>query len=103
MKKLALALLLAAPMAVSMAASAKTVTVEVCDGGESGTICRTVTYTVRPPSAPVVEKCVMTVGEAGDTPCDRPAGVPKWLKDLNEWFTKRGFSAPDQDPGQIGG
>ncbi len=93
MKKLALAILLAAPMA----ASAKTVTVEVCDGGESGTQCRTVTYTVRAPSKPVVEKCVMTVGEAGGIPCDRPSGVPKWLKDLNQWFADRGFSAPDAD------
>lgn len=91
MKKLALAILLAAPMA----ASAKTVTVEVCDSGESGTQCRVVTYKVRPASTPVVEKCMVPVGEAAYAPCPTVVGVPKWLKDLNAWFNKHGIKAAD--------
>ena len=99
MKKLALALLLAVPMA----ASAKTVTVEVCDGGETGTLCRTVTYKVRPASKPEIVKCMVAVGEGGEAPCPTVYGVPQWLKDLNQWFADRGFSAPQPTDAELHG
>ncbi len=77
MKKLALAFLVSAPMMAS--AASQYVTVEVCDGGESGTLCRTVTYKVRPASKPEVVECKMSHGEAGEVPCltEGQYGVPE--------------------------
>lgn len=80
---------------VSLSAAAKTVTVTVCDGGESGQECRTVTYEVRPstglpPSAD--DQC------GGDiNPC-APAhyGIPGWLKDLNDMFPGGGSNYDSQ-------
>lgn len=62
------------------------VTVEVCDGGESGVECRTVTYRVRPQSKPEPVKCMVSHGEAHEVPCPKNYGVPKWIKRLNESF-----------------
>jgi len=62
------------------------VTVQVCDDGESGTVCHEVTYRVRPKSKPVPFKCTVIAGEAGEAPCPKIFGVPKWLKQLNESF-----------------
>ena len=92
MKKLLVALSL---VLSSTAMASQYVTVEVCDGGESGTMCRTVTYRVRAPSKPEVVKETCMVGEAGEGPCPKVYGVPGWLKRLNEAFARAGFSAPD--------
>lgn len=62
------------------------VTVEVCDGGESGTMCREVTYRVRPESKPQPIKCTVFRGEAEEVPCPKNTGVPNWIKRLNESF-----------------
>jgi hypothetical protein len=78
----------------SSADGGQLVTVEVCDGGESGTKCRTVTYRVRPPSKPEVVKETCMIGEAGEGPCPEVYGVPGWLKRLNEAFSRTGESAP---------
>jgi hypothetical protein len=92
---------------VSISASAaQYVTVEVCDGGESGTICRTVTYKVRPASAPEVVACTVPAGEAGEAgeqPCPKVTGVPSWLKKLNQAFLDAGFTTPVIDESLVGG
>lgn len=62
------------------------VTVQVCDGGEAGDLCRMVTYRVRPASKPEPVKCMVPHGEAGEVPCPEKVGVPGWLKRLNESF-----------------
>lgn len=91
MKKLIFALI----ASVSISATAATyVTVDVCDGGESGTQCRTVTYKVRPASTPVIEQCLVPAGEAGYVPCPTKYGVPSWLQKLNKAFLDAGFTAP---------
>ena len=77
----------------------KLVTVTVCDGGESGTECRRVTYRVRPASAPVAEKCTTIRGEATEEPCPTRYGVPRWLRKLNEAFYRAGARPlPEQPP-----
>lgn len=100
MKKLLVALSL---MLSSTAMAGQYVTVEVCDGGESGTMCRTVTYRVRPPSKPEVVKCMVPHGEAGEVPCPTKYGVPGWLKRLNEAFARAGFKAPEIETDYVGG
>jgi hypothetical protein len=62
------------------------VTVQVCDGGESGTMCREVTYRVRPESKPQPIKCTVIRGEAEEVPCPKNIGVSNWIKRLNESF-----------------
>lgn len=62
------------------------VTVQVCDGGESGDQCRIVSYRVRPASKPEPVKCMAPHGEGGEVPCPEKVGVPAWLKRLNESF-----------------
>lgn len=62
------------------------VTVQVCDGGESGTLCREVTYRVRPDVKPEPLKCTVIRGEAEEVPCPKNFGVPNWIKRLNESF-----------------
>lgn len=99
MKKLIMAIV----ALTAMSASAEYVTVTVCDGGESGTECRTVTYKVRPasPAQPQVEQC--PVGEAGYGPCPTNYGIPSWLRKLNQHFADHGYTAPpvedDNAPG----
>lgn len=83
-------------------AGEKYVTVEVCDGGESGTVCRTVTYKVRPASPAEPVECRVVRGEAGDMPCPTKYGVPRWLKELNQAFIDAGFEPPKQDD-MVGG
>jgi hypothetical protein len=100
MKKLFVALSL---MFSTTAMAATYVTVEVCDGGESGTECRTVTYRQRPASKPELVKCTVPHGEAGEVPCPTKYGVPGWLKRLNEAFARAGFSAPDTSWQEAGG
>ncbi|HRK09077.1 MAG TPA: hypothetical protein PLZ57_15015 [Pseudobdellovibrionaceae bacterium] len=97
-------LLLAAVLGTSMNAfAAQYVTVEVCNGGESGQECRMVTYRVREASAPVVEACTVAHGEAGTKPCPTVTGVPGWLKRLNEAFAKAGFKAPETTEAEMNG
>lgn len=62
------------------------VTVQVCDGGESGNMCREVTYRVRPEAKPETVKCMVIRGEAEEVPCPKNFGVPNWIKRLNESF-----------------
>lgn len=100
MKKLLVALSL---MLSSTAMAGQYVTVEVCDGGESGTMCRTVTYRQRPASKPEIVKCTVPHGEAGEVPCPTKYGVPGWLKRLNEAFARAGFKAPEMETDYIGG
>lgn len=100
MKKLLVALAL---MASSTAMAGQYVTVKVCDGGESGTECRTVTYRVREPSKPQIVKETCSVGEAGEGPCPTKYGVPGWLKRLNQAFINAGFSAPVIETDYVGG
>ncbi len=85
-------------------ASASYVTVQVCDGGESGTVCHNVTYKVRPasPAQQVKETC--TAGESGfEVPCNQNAHVPKWLAKLNQALLDAGFTAPVENPYVNGG
>lgn len=97
MKKLALALLLAAPMAIATVAQAKTVTVRLCDSGESGVECRTVTYEVRPPNKPVPLTCMVSRGEAAEVPCATKFGIPSWLAKFNAMFGNRTPTQADLD------
>jgi len=100
MKKLLVALSL---VLSSTAMAHQYVTVEVCGDGESGTVCRTVTYRVRPASKPEVVKETCMVGEAGEGPCPTVYGVPGWLQRLNEAFANAGFTAPSQPNVYVGG
>ncbi len=96
MKKLFVALSL---ILSSTAMAGQYVTVNVCDGGESGVECRTVTYKVRPATATSkaqVEDCKVLGGEAGSVPCASAYGVPAWLKRLNESFSRFGGKPVDQ-------
>ena len=88
MKKLLGALSL---MVSSTAMAGQYVTVEVCNGGESGTQCSMVTYKVREASQPEMVKCVVSVGDGAEAPCPTAYGVPGWLKRLNEAFARAGF------------
>ena len=81
-------------LAAINATAAQYVTVQVCDGGESGTICRNVTYKVRPASAPVLVKETCIIGENSEGPCPKVYGVPNWLQRLNQAFLDAGFTAP---------
>lgn len=82
MKKLALALLIAAPMA----ASANTVKVcRVTEAGEDLRSCRMITFPDRGPSPAEVVVC-KGAGEAGGPECITHYGVPGWLKKLNSMF-----------------
>ncbi len=74
------------PRVHAAAAVGQTVTVQVCDGGESGEICRQVTYRVRPESKAEPVKCMVWHGEAAEVPCPKNYGVPNWVKRLNESF-----------------
>lgn len=70
------------------------VTVKVCDSGESGMACRTVSYRVLGQNQPVADaKCLVAGGEAGEVPCPEKYGVPAWLKRLNESFGARTIHA----------
>lgn len=75
------------------------VTVEVCDGGEISTMCRSVTYKVRGESPKAeVEICYVNQGEAElQVPCDRiPKGaIPRWLQKLNKVFLPTTDSSVD--------
>lgn len=73
------------------------VTVEVCDGGESGTMCRQVTYRVRPQTKAEPVKCTVVQGEALEVPCPKSYGVPKWMKKLNEAFGEHTTPPPQND------
>lgn len=86
---------------MSMAASAKYVTVVLYDGGESGTEKRVVTYKVREASAPIVESCQVAVGEAGYAPCPTQTGIPSWLQKLNQAFLDAGFTAPTHSEDEL--
>ncbi len=84
----------------SITASAKYVTVRVCDSGESSQECRTVTYKVRAHkevTAPV-EIC-----SAEGTQCVPSVyGVPAWLQALSDAFANHSSPA-DQNAGSAGG
>ena len=61
------------------------VTVQVCNGGDSGTTCQMVTYRVLPPSGHTPEtKCMISVGDAGEYPCPAEYGALRWLRSLNK-------------------
>ena len=97
MKKLFVALSLM--LSSTAMAGGSYVTVNVCNGGESGVECRTVTYKVRPAtptSKAQVEDCQVLSGEAGSVPCATAYGVPAWLKRLNESFARFGGKPVDQ-------
>ena len=89
--------------AASISASAKYVTVTVCDRGENQNRCETISYKVRAPSAPTpfVEQC--PVGDTGYGPCAKVYGVPTWLKKLNAHFADKGFKTPAQEDIYKGG
>jgi hypothetical protein len=101
MKKFLAALSLVAMSSTAMAS--QYVTVTVCDGGESGTLCHKVTYKVRPASKAEPVKCMVPFGEAGEVPCPTRYGVPKWLVRLNEAFAAAGFTAPVENTDYVGG
>ncbi|OFZ28607.1 MAG: hypothetical protein A2622_05820 [Bdellovibrionales bacterium RIFCSPHIGHO2_01_FULL_40_29] len=82
---------------VSISASAKYITVEVCDRGESGDRCEMVTYKVRPPSQNTPAEILCPVGDHGFTKCNKNAHVPAWLKKFNKHFLDAGFTAPKED------
>jgi hypothetical protein len=62
------------------------VTVQVCNDGESGELCRMVTYRIRPKSPPTELKCYVSNGEGGEVPCPEKLRIPGWLKRLNDSF-----------------
>ncbi len=94
MKKIIFAIVAAASINVS----AEYVTVTVCDRGENGNRCETITYKKRAPSAPVpqVETCYEGENQR-PVACNQNAHVPNWLKKLNEALLNAGFTAPKED------
>ena len=102
MKAMMLGLMILLGSAAASTASAKTVTVVVCDDG-GHEICRKVTYEVRPPSAPVAVQCTVVGNEGGDVPCPTKYGVPAWLRRLNEAFARAGFGPVREQPAYPGG
>lgn len=63
--------------------TASSVTVEVCNGGEPGTLCRTITYTLRTGGKPF---CTSGEDDNRAVPCPGNGGKPNWLRKLNEAF-----------------
>lgn len=55
---------------------------EVCTGGESGTLCHTVIYRVRPSTGSQPETCTVFIGEGGEVPCPTSGEIPEWLRRL---------------------
>jgi hypothetical protein len=95
-KMKALMVALIASVSMNAFAGGRYVTVRVCDGGESGTECRTVTYKVRHGhghAAGSYQEC-----SAEGTPC-APAhyGIPHWLRALNDLFPGHGPSDRNAD------
>lgn len=69
---------------------------EVCNITEGGDKinCRTI-YFDRELGVPAkYTEPVVCHGETANTICEVEAGVPAWLVKFNEWFTKKGFTAP---------
>lgn len=93
MKKLALAILLAAPMA----ASANTVKVcRMTEAGEDLRDCRMITFPNRGASKPEVVVC-KGGGEAAGPECVTHYGVPNWLRKFNAMFGDRAPTQADLD------
>lgn len=94
-------ILVAAVAMLSLNASAEYKTEIVCGAfGETGE-CVSVTYKVRPPSAPVEQPELCAVGE-GYGPCPTEYGVPEWLQDLNQWFIDHG-ATPNEGHTEVSG
>ena len=101
MKSLVIALI--ATISLSAVAKDKYITATVCGDNDAGnpTVCHTVTYKDRGPSAPQAAECVVISGEQTQfVPCDQvPASkghVPAWLAALNKAFLARGFTPVTQ-------
>jgi hypothetical protein len=104
MKNVIVAAIFAAAVSAS---AAQYVTVTDCNGGESGTVCREITYKVRPasPLAPASEVELVPFGEAGImTPAPKitGGGLLKLLQNLSKRASSLGLSAP-QDTGYNAG
>ena len=92
MKKLALAILLAAPMVASAN------TVKVCRVDEAGvdtSDCRMITFRDRGPSKPEVMICKQG-GNDGPT-CVTRFGIPSWLRKFNAMFGDRTPAKMDRE------
>lgn len=85
MKKAIIAGLTFATVAAS---AAQYVTVQVCDRGESGTQCETITYAVRPSTGVPQEFNPGSAEYAHQNPS--AYGVPAWLAALNSMFANGG-------------
>jgi hypothetical protein len=81
-------------MASLTATAATYVTVQDCNGGESGQQCRTVTYKVR--NGQMVAPATQPQGSSSEGTVQTPAryGVPAWLQALNNAAAKNGLVAP---------
>lgn len=55
---------------------------EVCTGGDSGTLCHTVVYRLRPSTGSQPESCTVFTGEGGEVPCPTSGEMPEWLRKL---------------------
>lgn len=79
------------------ASAATFVTVTDCNGGESGTECRQITYKVRPPSPAQPQVEMYPIGDAQYGPAPKVTGG--WLLDalhsLNAKANKHGLQAPN--------
>ncbi len=82
-------------------AKAKYVIIQMCDGGESGMVCREVRLNaeyydvngnLKQSSASIEQPCLVYVGEGFSVPCkpDAAYGIPKFLLKLNEIFGEHG-------------
>lgn len=94
--------ILATIVLASLSASAAYVTVTVCNGGESGQQCNTITYKVRDavPMAPAADQ---HLNSEDQVVAPTKYGVPTWLAKLNQALADAGLTAPVQDGSSNGG
>lgn len=77
-------MLLAAITFASVTASAQYVTVTVCDRGETGQQCETITYEVRESEG--VPAASHNPSDENQVQAPKKTGIPAWLRRLNEAF-----------------
>lgn len=86
-------LILAAITVASVSASASQyVTVTVCDRGETGQQCETITYKVRESQG--VPAQPYNPSDEAQVQAPAKSGVPAWLRRLNDAFGNKGGVAP---------
>lgn len=91
--------ILATVLFAGLNASAAYVTVTVCNGGEAGTDCKTISYKVRA-AIPMAPKADQHLGSEDQVQPATRYGIPGWLKALNDAFPANpGTSEPGNGAG----